>query len=111
MTETTEKLKNLEPILRAIRYKPGYYLDWDDWGEFITIWWKYSRPDSRNPDVIETGMSGEITLYIPSLDPEDPEPLIRAVFGMTMRLEEHEAREFFMYRDQRPFDPHKRLLE
>ena len=52
-------------------------------------------------------MSGSVILKLSELTEES---LVRSIWGMTLRLEEHECREFFMYGDERPFDPHKELI-
>lgn len=101
-----------EVILLQIHYKPFHNLKWSQCpaaGSLLQeIWWQYTRPDSRRPSVLELGESGKLLVNIQE---ETEESLVRKVWGMTMRLEEHEAREFFMYGDQRPFDPHVTLIK
>jgi hypothetical protein len=101
-----------EVILLQIRYKPFYNLKWGQCsvtGSAIQeVWWQYTRPNARRPSVLELGESGKLLVNIEN---ETEESLVRKVWGMTFRLEEHEAREFFMYGDQRPMDPHVELIK
>ena len=101
-----------EVVLLQVKYKPFHTLKWRQCpvaGTLLQeVWWEYTRPDSRRPSVLELGESGTLLVNI---EDETEESLVRKVWGMTMRLEEHEAREFFMYGDQRPFDPHVTLIK
>ena len=93
-----------------IHYKPGHKLIWEEVADDVfEIWWNFKRPDCYNPSEWGVGRSGAVTVYLPHVYTK--EQLVRTIFGMTMRLEEHECREFFLYGLERPFDPHKELLE
>lgn len=99
-------------ILSGITYKPGHILVYEFKGTsnvVLTIYWSFERPDCNNPSEWGVGRSGPVTVYLPDIYTE--EQLVRTVFGMTMRLEEHEAREFYMYNGDRPFDPHVPLIK
>ncbi len=99
-----------EFILRSIRYKPDHELKWENVApEVFQIYWEFERPDCDNPSEWGTGRSGPVTVYLPHIYTR--EQLVRIVFGMTLRLEEHEAREFFRYGILKPFDPHKNLVD
>ncbi len=94
--------------LRRIQYKHGHWLKWDEVAdEVFKVWWEFERPDSHNRTVWGIGRSGPVLVNIAD---HDRESLVRTIFGMTLRLEEHECREFFTYGPERPFDPHKSLL-
>lgn len=97
-------------ILAQVRYKAGYYLHWD-WPfkdhAVIRVWWTFQRPDVNQPERETLGRSGDVLV---DLQEATPEGLLRQVFGMTLRLEEHEAREWFHFEGLRMFDPHKSLL-
>lgn len=96
-------------ITDRIKYKPGYHLVVLKVTKTIyKLWWSFRRPDSRSPDVSEWGISGSVLIDM-SEDP-DEEAILRTIFGMTQRLEEHETREFLTYDGLRPFDPHIQLL-
>lgn len=102
-----------DEILWSITYKPGWQLEWSrvwggDLGWLLRFEWKAVRPDR------ETGVEGEGQggpTYVPYSDLKGGEHLMRLVFGAVLRYEEHEAREFFKVNGERPFDPHKRLLD
>lgn len=99
----------IEKVLDDIRYKEGYWLQWSPVypRQSFKVWWQFRRPDSRTG--VETyGKSGYVSF---EKDDLTEEALVRGVWGMTLRLEEHEAREFFMYGDQKPFDPHQVLIK
>lgn len=99
-----------EFILRQIKYKPKHTLKWEYVKDSVLeVWWEFERPDCLNPSEWGIGKSGPVTVYLPHV--YSREQLVRMVFGMTMRLEEHEAREFFQYGIQRPFDPHRNLVD
>lgn len=98
----------VEIVLLQISYKPFHTLKWEWSGSYASIWWEYTRPDSRRPSVLELAESG---ILLVNIQEETEESLVRKVWGMTLRLEEHEAREFFMYGDQRPMDPHIPLIK
>jgi hypothetical protein len=105
-------LTQFEVILLQIRYKPFHNLKWGQCPvsgtDIQEIWWQYTRPDARRPSVLEMGESGKLLVNITE---ETEESLVRKVWGMTLRLEDHEAREFFTYGDQRPMDPHVELIK
>lgn len=46
------------------------------------------------------------TMEIPHWDRIDQHNLLRQIFEWTVRLERHEAGEFFKLGTERPFDPH-----
>ena len=102
-------VSEVNEVLRNVSYKPEYELVWQFTGSptFVRIWWRYRRPDVHTHEE-DTGESGFIWLNL--FEIRDPEHLLRAVFGMTLRLEEHEAREWLQYNGERPFNPHTRLL-
>ncbi len=103
------KKARAEFILRSISYKPGHKLRWKEVAtDVLEVYWEFERPDCLNPSEWGVGRSGPVTIYLPHLYSE--EQLVRTIFGMTIRLEEHEAREFFTYGIQRPFDPHRALV-
>lgn len=96
--------------LRAIHYKPLHTLRWEEVAEdVLEVWWQFQRPDCLDPTEWGTGRSGPELLYLPHI--YDKEQLVRKIFAMTLRLEEHEAREFFAFGVERPFDPHRRLID
>lgn len=102
--------QEVREILSQIRYKPQHELVYERHGEEILIvYWEFLRPDCYNPSEWGNGRSGPITIYLPEI--YSKEQLVRMVFGMTMRLEEHEAREFFLFNGDRPFDPHVPLIK
>ena len=99
-----------EGALRRIKYKPRYELSWMLYGdELLKVWWEFERPDCYNPDEMGVGISGPEWVYLPEVD--NAEQLVRKVFGMTLRLEEHETREFFLVDGARVFDPHVQLMQ
>jgi len=94
--------------LGLIRYKPTHDLNWKFSNSTFKVWWEFERLDSVTGEM-GIGTSGYVSFEMgPDLTEE---ALVRGVWGMTLRLEEHEAREFFMYDDQKPFDPHQRLVK
>jgi hypothetical protein len=100
-----------EATLRQIKYKPDHTLRWE-WltkDDVVEIYWEFERPDCYNPSEWGVGRSGPVIVFLPHVYTK--EQLMRTVFGMTMRLEEHEAREWFLFGIHRPFDPHKQLLD
>lgn len=107
--------REAEQLLGRITYKPDHELRWKlVSNQVLKIWWEFQRPNCYNPSEIGVGVSGPVFVYLNEL--YTPEQLIRTVYGMTLRLEEHECREFFMWCDPRdeqwvrPFDPHKELI-
>lgn len=97
-------------LLSQISYKPGYELQDKIVGTGISeVWWKFERPDMVTGDIM-TGHSGSVIIYW-SQPGVTVETIVRMIFGMTVRLEEHETREFFKFGDQRPFDPHVKLIQ
>ena len=107
-------LSKAEFHLRQIDYKPDHELRWDvleaePGHETIEVWWEFNRPDCYDPTEWGIGRSGPIVIYLPHV--YGREQLVKMIFSMTLRLEEHEAREFFLYGIQRPFDPHKNLID
>lgn len=99
-------------VISLINYKPEHKLVWDaptNDTKTLRIYWEFKRPDCYNPEEWGVGRSGPVIVYLP--DVHTKEQLVRIIFGMTMRLEEHECREFFGYGLERPFDPHKELLQ
>lgn len=98
-----------ESVISRIQYKPGYALTAKDKGHgFWEVLWTFTRPDRNRIHEFEIGQSGSVIVHLPSI--VSIEGLVRQIFAMTVRLEEHEAREFFQYDHRRPFDPHKALL-
>jgi hypothetical protein len=92
----------------SITYKPKHWLKHEEVAPgIVSVYWTFERPDCYNPSEWGVGRSGE---QIIELAKHDKESLVKTIFGMTMRLEEHECREFFLYASERPFDPHKKLL-
>ena len=101
-------IETANAILSRIEYKPGHKLVWERvTDDIIRIYWRFDRPDCYDPDTWGVGKSGPTIIYLPDMDEES---LVRTTFGMTMRLEEHEAREWFLYDGTRPFDPHTKLV-
>jgi hypothetical protein len=99
-----------EFYLRSIDYKPNHELKWDEIDEdVLEVWWEFDRPDCLDPTEWGVGRSGPELLYLPHI--YEKEQLVRKIFAMTLRLEEHEAREFFRFGIERPFDPHRRLID
>lgn len=103
----------VDDILWSIKYKPGWELKWarvwgGDLGWLLQFEWTCTRPDREDVTLIEIGHGGVNT--IPFSEITDAERLVKLVFAAALRYEEHECREFFMVGDQRPFDPHKRLM-
>lgn len=105
-------------VLEDIKYRDGYQLKWKHlvgWDPaiggtedyYLRIWWHFERPDFRTGE-LDWSQSGDV---IVNLSRSSEESLIRTVFGMTLRLEEHECREFFSYGGTRVFNPHRSLLE
>lgn len=102
-------LDKAEWVLRQINYKPLHELKWDIINDdVLEVYWSFERPDCLDPSEWGIGRSGPVIVYLPHIYTD--EQLVRIVFGMTMRLEEHEAREFFAYGIERPFDPHRALI-
>ena len=99
----------IETVLDGITYKEGYWLQWSPlWQRpSFKVWWSFKRLDATT-GVMGFGKSGYVSFEKDGLTEE---ALVRGVWGMTLRLEEHEAREFFMYGDQKPFDPHQVLIK
>jgi len=96
----------IDAVLGRITYKEGWKLDWMESDGLLLFEWQSRRPDSRTGEV-EVGRGGPNFLRTYDLTEES---LVRMVFAAALRFEEHECREFFMYDDQRPFDPHKDLI-
>lgn len=110
--ETTMTLDHIDKILEQITYKPGWKLQWrpvDLHGMMgLRIWWTLRVPDAYDPTKMVTFQSAHV---IPDPRRLDSESLVREVWRLTQRAELHEAGEFFMYGDERPFDPHRSVLE
>lgn len=104
-------LSEARAILNGIVYKPNHALVYELRHDGLTmqVYWEFERPNCYNPSEWGVGRSGPVTIHLP--DVFNAEQLVRMVFGMTMRLEEHEAREFFLYKGDRPFDPHVPLIK
>lgn len=96
----------IDAVLSRIRYKEGWKLDWVEHDGLLLFEWKSRRPDSRT-GAVEVGSGGPN--YLRTYDLTE-EMLVRMIFAAALRFEEHECREFFMYDDQRPFDPHTELV-
>lgn len=99
-------------VLLRIRYKPGYRLRYQPLPlsaehDLLRIWWEFERPDvtTGEPGV---GVSGDTIVNIRTATEES---LVRTVFSLAMRLEEHECREWLTYKGLKPFDPHYSLVE
>lgn len=78
-------------------------------GTTVKAWWHFRRINAVTA-LVGYGDSGPVTF-----DLDDPnlteEAIVRGIWGMTWRLEEHEQREFFSYYGQRPFQPHQKLIK
>lgn len=103
------RYSQLQLILEGFSYKPDYELVHKRVSDtHVNAWWHFKRVNTITGEE-GWGESGPVTF-----DLNDPglteEAVVRGIWGMTLRLEEHEAREFMRYFDQRPFDPHKRLI-
>ena len=99
--------KTIAAILGGIAYKKGWHLEWGFERGFCWFEWVAERPDSYT-GIVDIGRGGPV--YVPASDLTE-EGLVRMAFGAALRFEEHECREFFTYRGQRPFDPHKVLIQ
>lgn len=98
-------------ILEGFSYKPGYELKYSQTYEkkFVHAWWDFPRVNVLTGEE-GIGHSGHVTFDLLSEELTE-ENVVRGIWGMTLRLEEHEAREFFGYFDQRPFEPHQKLVK
>lgn len=107
--EDTLTFEQVELILDGIEYKPRHRLMSSLKNKTVKVWWHFHRMN------IATGKMGYGDSGSVTFDLEDPslseENIVRGVWGMTQRLEEHESREFFSYFDQRPFEPHQKLIK
>lgn len=105
------RYSQMQLILEAFQYKPGYKLKYEHVYDkkFVNAWWEFPRKDAIS-HLMGIGRSGHVTFEL--MDPKLTEEIVvRGIWGMTLRLEEHEAREFFHYFDQRPFNPHQKLVK
>lgn len=93
-------------MMWKINYK-DWRLGWYHISDFAVCGFTFVRPDSRS-GVSETGESG--TLILDVAGATDVETIVRQIFRLVLNTEEHEAREFFRYGEQRPFDPHVQLI-
>lgn len=101
--------------LGQIEYKPGWRLEWEwtspDWPfgapMLLQIRWHMLVPDAYEPERLVRFTSAWVIPYWEHLDEES---LVREVYRLTLRAEEHEAGEFFQYKGARPFDPHRSVI-
>lgn len=98
-----------EEVLSQIEYKPGwrlvYWFDRSFLQDLIWIKWEFEAVDAYDPS--QTVMMESVSHLLPFFSEEQ---ILREVFHSAQRAELHESAEFFTYKGERPFDPHKSLL-
>lgn len=103
-------------ILRQIRYREGWQIS-TAVTSYVGLRRSAPRPNSvfvqinaRTQDAYHSDLTVEIcgSASIP-VDDADEGMLLRRVFDLLMRMEQHEVGEFFRYGDTRPFNPHVRV--
>lgn len=108
-------------VLRDIEFMPGWKLRWVKFpGELARptlyqVWWEFDRPDvvlwRDGKQHVERGRSGDLWFSVYDLHSEGLEEMVvRRVFGLALQTMEHEVREFFQYKGQAPFNPHRSLI-
>lgn len=96
-------------VLEAVEYKPGWKLSWSFWwdGKGVDVHWIMAVPDAYNP-ALDVVFPGAVHSF--KFEKMDEEGLIRELFRMALRCEQHECAEFFKYKGDRVFDPHRSVL-
>lgn len=99
-----------ETILAEIKYKPGWNLSywWENYleAEMLNFRWQFWAQDAYSSQMVELTSHKIASPFF-----FDEEQLVREVFALAQRAEMHECAEFFTYKGERPFDPHKSVLE
>jgi hypothetical protein len=97
-------------ILANIRYKNGWrpIFSHGPSDTQMVVQWEFARPDAIT-GLFDVGQ-GAPFIFDLAMDWTE-EALVRTMFALALRVEEHECREFFQYGDQRPFWPHLKLVE
>lgn len=107
------KVREALAVIDQMSYKPGWRIE--------------AKPiiDKFGYDALEVSLRMRVTdaydhsrtvmfqsaAVLHMLERQDEEGLVRDVMRLIERAEVHEAREFFTYRGERPFDPHDSVLE
>lgn len=101
----------IDLILGQVEYKPGwklrYHLDrFGDGAAILHLNWAFLTVDAYDPtrEVVLDSTAAFLA------EPLTEERLVREAFLLARRAEEHEAMEWFTYKGDRTFDPHKSLI-
>lgn len=98
---------SFEDVVKNIKYKPcwNFCLQFSDHGVYLMI-------DAQVMDAYNHSRTAILRFMEPVpfyMEDSDLDVQLDWVHRVIMMAEEHEVGEFFMYKDTRPFDPHKHL--
>jgi hypothetical protein len=65
-------------------------------------------PDANDPNTVREFCSAWLTRMLSQWDEEG---VVRDAYRLATQAETHEAGEFFTYKGDRPFDPHRSVLK
>lgn len=107
MTWTDEDVDRLKGILEAIKYKPGWEITYEagevEWGPVIRF--LVPAQDARNP---EREIWRHTNFVVPfGWASWDDDMIVRAIFHELQHFEIHEVKEWFQYKGEVIYDPHK----